>query len=135
MTIEESIYIRRPPEVVFALVRDLARAPEWQESLESVDVQRGTEVRRFAGRRQEAQFFVVEDDAPRRFAIRSEGGPAEARASFELQPDGDGTRTVFVLDMKLRGALRFASGMLKPAAEREAKRNLERLKELAESDH
>jgi carbon monoxide dehydrogenase subunit G len=114
-------------------VRDLERAPEWQDSLESVDVKNGTEVRRLAGRRQEARFFIVQDDPPRRFALRSEGGPAEARASFELQPDGDGTRIAFVLDVKLRGAVRFAGAMVKPVAEREAKRSLERLKQLAEA--
>jgi carbon monoxide dehydrogenase subunit G len=133
VTVEESIYIDRLPEVVYAIVRDLERAPEWQDSLESVDVQRGTEVRRFAGRRQEARFFVVDDEAPRLFAIQSNGGPAEARASFELQPHGDGTRVVFVLDLKLRGAVRFAGRVVKPATEREVRRSLEHLKELAEA--
>jgi carbon monoxide dehydrogenase subunit G len=133
VTVEESIYIDRLPEVVYAIVRDLERAPEWQDSLESVDVQRGTEVRRFAGRRQEARFFVVDDEAPRLFAIQSNGGPAEARASFELQPRGDGTRVVFVLDLKLRGAARFAGRVVKPATEREVRRSLEHLKELAEA--
>ena len=133
MKVEESIYVGRQPEFVFSLIRDLERAPEWQDSLESVDVQKGTEMRRFAGRRQEAKFFIVEDEPPRRFAIRSEGGPADARASFELEPDGDGTRVVFVLDVKLRGAARFAGAVVKPAAEREAKRSLENLKKLAET--
>jgi carbon monoxide dehydrogenase subunit G len=132
VTVEEEVYIARPPEAVFALVRDLERAPEWQESLESVDIVRGTEVRRFAGRRQEARFLVLEDDPPRRFAIRSEGGPAAGRASFDLQPDGDGTRAVFTLDVSFRGAARFASAVIRPRVEREARRNLERLKELAE---
>src|SRR5215216_7391004 len=63
-----------------------------------------TEVRRFAGRRQDAKFFIVEDEPPRRFAIRSEGGPAEARASFDLRPEGDGTLVLLALDVKLRGA-------------------------------
>lgn len=133
MTLEESIHIGRAPEFVFAIVRDLERAPEWQGSLESVDVEKGTEVRRFAGRRQDAKFFIVEDEPPRRFAIRSEGGPAEARASFDLRPEGDGTLVLLALDVKLRGAARFARAMVKPAAEREAKRSLERLKELAEA--
>ena len=119
---------------MFAIVRDLERGPEWQESLESVDVHARTEVRRVAGRRQEARFFIVEDDPPRRFAITSEGGPAKARASFELEPDGDGTRVVFTLDVSLRGAARLASGMVRPVAEREAKASLARLKELAEAE-
>jgi carbon monoxide dehydrogenase subunit G len=133
VTLEDSIYVDRSPEVVYALVRDLERAPEWQDSLESVDVEARTEVRRFGGRRVEASFFVLEDDPPRRFAISSEGGPAEARAEFDLEPDGDGTRVVFSIDLHLRGAARLASGVVKPTAQREMRGDLERLKELAES--
>ena len=77
MKVEDSIEIAKPQEVVYAIVRDLERAPEWQPSLESVDVQAGTEVRRVAGRRQTLKFFVLEDDPPRRLAISSEGGPGE----------------------------------------------------------
>ena len=66
LKVEDSVEIAKPQELVYALVRDLDRAPEWQESLESVDVEAGTEVRRVAGFRQEAQFFVLEDDPPRR---------------------------------------------------------------------
>jgi carbon monoxide dehydrogenase subunit G len=133
VTLEDSIYVARSPEVVYAVVRDLERGPEWQESLESVDVEAGTEVRRFGGRRAEATFFVLEDDPPRRFAIQSDGGPAEARAEFDLEPDGDGTRVVFTVDLRLRGAARLASGVVKPAAQRELRASLERLKELVEA--
>jgi carbon monoxide dehydrogenase subunit G len=133
VTLEDSIYVDRSPEVVYALVRDLERAPGWQDSLESVDVEAGTEVRRFGGRRVEASFFVLEDDPPRRFAISSEGGPAQARAEFDLEPDGDGTRVVFTIDLRLRGAARLASGVVKPTAQREMRGDLERLKELAEA--
>ena len=133
MTLEDSISVDRSAEVVYALVRDLERAPEWQDSLESVDVEAGTEVRRFGGRRVEASFFVLEDDPPRRFAISSQGGPAEARAEFDLEPDGDGTRVVFTIDLRLRGAARLASGVVKPTAQREMRGDLERLKELAET--
>ena len=133
MTVEDSVAIARPPEVVYAFIRDLERAPEWQDSLESVDVEAGTEVRQFGGRRVTAHFLVMEDDPPRRLVIRSEGGPADARAAFELEPDGDGTRVLFTLDVDLRGAARLAAGVVKPAAQREARGNLRRLKEVLEA--
>src|SRR5262249_2854781 len=82
MKVEDSVEIAKPQELVYALVRDLEGAPEWQPSLESVDVQAGTEIRRVGGRRQTATFLIVEDDAPRRLAITSEGGPARARATL-----------------------------------------------------
>ena len=133
MTIEDSVEIAKPQELVFALVRDLERAPEWQESLESVDLHAGIEVRRVAGLRQEATFLVVEDDPPRRLAITSESGPADARATFELEPSGDGTLITFTLEVELHGAARFAGGLVKTAAQREVRSSLQKLKEVAET--
>jgi carbon monoxide dehydrogenase subunit G len=133
VTIEESVEIARPVEAVYAIIRDLERAPDWQESLESLDVHAGTEMRNFGGRRQEATFVIQEDDPPRRLAITSEGGPASVRASFDLQSVGDGTRVDFTLDIELRGFARFAGGMVKGAAQRGARDDLQRLKVLAES--
>jgi uncharacterized membrane protein len=133
VTIEESVEIEKPVEVVYAIIRDLESAPDWQDSLESVDVQAGKEVRSFGGRRHESTFVIQEDDPPRRLAITSEGGPASVRATFELQPSGDGTRVDFTLDIELHGVARFAAGLVKGAAQRGARDDLERLKELAES--
>jgi carbon monoxide dehydrogenase subunit G len=132
VTVEDSVTVARPPEVVYAFVRDLERGPEWQQSLESVDVEAGTEVRRFAGRSATARFFVMEDDPPRRLVIRSEGGPADVRAQFELEPEGDGTRVSFSLEVELRGAARLAGRVVKPAAQHETRANLRRLKETLE---
>jgi carbon monoxide dehydrogenase subunit G len=132
VTVEDVIEIAKPQELVYALVRDLERALEWQPSLESVDVHSGTEVRRVAGVRQEAKFFVVEDDPPRRFAIATEGGPVHARATFELEPDGDGTRVAFTMDFELHGRARFAGRFARAAARREVRSSLQKLKEVAE---
>jgi uncharacterized membrane protein len=132
VTVEDSVEIAKPQELVYALVRDLERAPEWQGSLESVDVQAGTEVRRVAGRRQEASFLVLEDDPPRRLAIASEGGPAGARATFDLEPSGDGTLVKFTLQVDLRGPARIARRIVKTTAQREVRSSLRKLKEVAE---
>jgi len=132
VTVEDSIEIAKPQEHVYALVRDLDRAPEWQPSLESVDVQAGTEVRRIGGRRQTLKFFVLEDDPPRRLALSSEGGPAKARATFHLERAGDGTAVTFSLDVELRGAARFAGPIVKSTAQHEVRTTLTKLKEFAE---
>jgi carbon monoxide dehydrogenase subunit G len=133
MTVEDSVEIAKPQELVYALVRDLERAPEWQASLEAVDVHAGTETRRLGGLRQESAFLVLEDDPPRRLAIASEGGPANARATFDLEPSGDGTLVTFTLDVELRGAARLAGGLVKTAAQREVRSSLQKLKEVAEA--
>ena len=133
MTVDDSIEIGKPQEVVYALVRDLERAPEWQPSLESVDVHAGTETRRVGGFRQEGSFLVLEDDPPRRLAIASEGGPAKVRATFGLEPAGDGTLITFTLDVQLRGAARMARALVKTTAQREIRTSLQKLKEVAEA--
>jgi uncharacterized membrane protein len=132
LTVDDSIEISKPQEVVYALVRDLERAPEWQGSLESVDVHAGTELRRVGGMRRESAFLVVEDDPPRRLAITSEGGSVRARATFELEPDGDGTRVSFMLEFELHGPTRLAGRFAKTAAQREVRSSLQKLKEVAE---
>jgi len=129
---EDSIEIAKPQEVVYTIVRDLERAPEWQPSLESVDVQAGTEVRRVGGRRQTLKFFVLEDDPPRRLALSSEGRPAKARATFDLERANDGTMVRFSLDVELRGAARFAGPIVKSTAQNEVRTTLGKLKEFAE---
>ena len=132
MKIEERIEIARPPEDVYALVSDLRRGPEWQPSLVRVDVERGVEVRRIAGQEREASFDVTRNEAPRLFEIVSRGGPVRARATFELHPDGAGTRVDLSLVLELSGPLRFAGGLVRGRAEREVRENLERLKQLVE---
>jgi carbon monoxide dehydrogenase subunit G len=131
--IEERIEIARPPEDVYALVSDLRRGPEWQPSLVRVDVERGVEVRKIAGQEREASFDVTRNEAPRLFEIVSRGGPVRASATFELHPDGTGTRVDLSLVLELSGPLRFAGGMVRGRAEREARENLERLKALLEA--
>ena len=132
MRVQDSVEIAKPQELVYALVRDLERAPEWQGSLESVDVHAGTEVRRLGGRRQDATFLIVEDDPPRRLAITSEGGPAAIRATFDFEPSGDGTLVSFKLDLALHGAARLAGRIVKTTAQREVRSSLQKLKEVAE---
>ena len=133
MKIEEQVEIARPPEDVYALVSDLRRGHEWQPSLVRVDVERGVEVRRIAGQEREASFDVTRNEAPRLFEIVSRGGPVRATATFELHPNGAGTRLDLSLILELGGPLRFAGGMVRGRAEREARENLERLKALLET--
>jgi uncharacterized protein YndB with AHSA1/START domain len=130
--VEESIEIARPPEEVYALVADLERAPEWQASLEWVDVASGTEVRRFAGARREGRFEVAAAEPPRRLEIASRAGPVRARAAFSLAETGGGTRVDFALELEPGGAARLAGPLLRVAAAKEARDNLRRLKELLE---
>lgn len=133
MRIEASIEIERPPAEVYALIADLERGPEWQPSLVRVDVERGVEVRRLGGHEREASFEVTRDEPPRLFEIVSHAAPIRVWATFELRPVESGTRVNLSLVLELGGALRFAGRMIRGRAEREARENLQRLKELLET--
>jgi len=133
MTVEESVTIERPPDAVYDLVADLERGPEWQSSLESVDVERGVEVWTFAGHRREARFEVTEQVRPQRFGIESHTGSVRAHAVFTFTPVAEGTRIDSRLDLEVGGAGgRLAAAVLRGRVAREARQNLERLKELLE---
>jgi uncharacterized membrane protein len=132
MTVEESVEVACSPEEAFALVDDLERAPEWQGSLESVDVAAGKETRRIGGQRREARFEVVRREPPRSLVIDSRSGPVEVRAAFTIGPAPAGSRVAIRLDLKLKGAMRFLGGLVRGRAEAEACKDLRRLKELLE---
>jgi uncharacterized membrane protein len=136
VTVEESVVVARSPGDVYDLVADLERGPEWQSSLESVDVARSTEIRSFGGHRREATFQVTEHDRPNRFGIDSRAGSIRARALFTFAPVGEGTRVDFRLDLELglggTGG-RLAAAVVRGRVAREARQNLERLKALLEA--
>jgi carbon monoxide dehydrogenase subunit G len=133
MTVEESVVVARPPAEVYDFVADLERAPEWQSSLESVDVERGVEVRTFAGHRREASFDVTQHERPTRYGVESRSGPVRARAVFAFTPVDEGTQVDFRLDVEVGGAARLAAAMMRGRLAREARQNLARLSELLEA--
>lgn len=141
MTIEDETTVDAPAERVFGLVVDLARAPEWQGSVEQVELEgddevrvgtRGREVRRFAGRRSEGRFEVVELVPNERLAISSSGGGVDGTARFRLAPRNGETTVRLSLELRIGGPLRFLAGAARGRIEREVASDLERLKRLAE---
>jgi uncharacterized membrane protein len=132
MRVEESVVVARPPADVYDLVAHLERGPEWQGSLESVDVERGVEVRTFAGHKREAKFRVTAHERPERFAVDSGAGSIRAHAVFTFTPVAEGTRVDVRIDFELGGAARLAAAMLRGRVARETRQDLERLSELFE---
>ena len=130
MTFEEHVVVARPPAEVYDFVADLERAPEWQSSLESVDVERGVEVRTFAGHSREASFEVTQRERPIRFGIESRSGSVRAHAVFAFTPVDEGTQVDFRLDVEVGGPARLAAAMMRGRLAREARQNLVRLSEL-----
>ena len=66
-----------------------------------------------------------------RLSLAADPGNPPSGYSVSVSPDG--TRVDLTLVLELSGPLRFAGGMVRGRAEREARENLERLKALLEA--
>ena len=137
-----SVQIARPPEDVFAYLTDLDNLIEWQASLVEVRPQtppplaagsRFTEVRSALGRRIESDVEVKELEPPRRFTVRSTGGPLPFTVEHELEPAGDGTTLRVAAEGEPKGALRLGGPMVMRRAEAAFRSDFERLKQRLES--
>ncbi|MFL5966703.1 MAG: SRPBCC family protein [Gaiellaceae bacterium] len=132
--------IARPPDDVFALLTDIERLPEWQESAitASADGELGVgtvigEQRRFMGRDIKTTDEVTAYEPPRRFDVKSRGGPVAYEIHHVLEPDGTGTRLRVDVDVQVGAMMRLVAQAPLKAAERELRSDFERLKQLVET--
>jgi uncharacterized protein YndB with AHSA1/START domain len=139
--IELTVAIARPPEDVFALLTDVERVPDWQDSaLESRcdgALRQGARIaerRRIMGHEIHTVLEVTEYEPPRRLTLRTLEGPVPFTVEHELSADGDGTSVRVRAEGKPSGKLRFAAPVVKHQAEHELRADFERLKDLLEAD-
>jgi carbon monoxide dehydrogenase subunit G len=134
----KTIEIARSPQEVFAYLADVSKLPEWQSSLQSASSDdaelrvgsRIREKRKFMGRDVTTHLEVTALERPRRFDLKSRGGPISFEIHHVLEPVQRGTRLRIEVDFKLGAMVRIAARpMLKPA-EREFHADFERLEEL-----
>jgi uncharacterized protein YndB with AHSA1/START domain len=91
-----SVYIAASPETVYDYVSDIPRHPEWtREKMECEPVEgdptRFKTVTRF-GIANPAEVRVTGAERPRRFVYESDGSPSIYLWTFDLEPEGAGTR-------------------------------------------
>ena len=134
-----TVEIARPPEEVFAYLADVSKLPEWQASLVRAsadgEVRVGTRIRErrtFMGRERDTELEVTVYEPPRRFDLRSRGGPVSFDIRHVLEPAGGGTRLNAELDFKLGAMIRLAARPLLKPAEREFHDDFQRLKRTLE---
>jgi uncharacterized membrane protein len=140
-----SFEVERSQEDVFAYLDDLSRHGEWQEMIESVEVEtegptrvgsRAADTRRVpGGRLQRTTYEIVEHDPPRRVAFRGIDGPVRVVGSAAVEPAGEGRSRVTVeLELHGHGLLGL---VVAPLARRQARaqvpKDQQRLKERLEA--
>jgi carbon monoxide dehydrogenase subunit G len=89
------------------------------------------EARSLFGRELHTTLEIVEEEPPRVFTLRALNSPVPFTVRHELEPaDGGGTRLTVTADGDVPG---FAAGLLARRAEKQFRKDFERLKQILES--
>jgi carbon monoxide dehydrogenase subunit G len=138
---ELTIAIDRTPEAVFAYLTDVSNLAAWQAGVHSAELEgeprvgaRIHESRHMLGRELHTTLEIVEYEPPRLFTLHALDSPIPFTVRHELEPSGGGTSLTVVGEgeagMMLPG---FAAGLVARRAERQFRRDFERLRRLLES--
>jgi carbon monoxide dehydrogenase subunit G len=139
---ELSIAIERPPEDVFAYLADVSNLTEWQSGVHSAGIEGGgsaalgarvVESRTMLGKEMTTTLEIVDFEPPRLFTLRALDGPALLTVRHELEPSGDETELRVVVEGEVKHMPGFAAGLMMRGAERQFRKDFERLKRLLES--
>ena len=132
MRAELTIEIARTPQDVFSYLTDVSNLPAWQTGVKSAALRDGRieESRSLLGRELNTTLEVVEQQEPRLFTLRALDGPVQFTVRHELEPARGGTRLTVTAEGDVPG---FAAGLLARGAERQFRKDFERLKQILES--
>ena len=131
MLAELTIEIARSPQDVYVYLTDVSNLPAWQAGVVSATLRdrRIEESRTLLGRELHTTLEIVEQEEPRLFTLRALDSPVPFRVRHELEPAGEGTRLTVRAEGDVPG---FAAGLLRRRAERQFRKDFERLKRILE---
>jgi carbon monoxide dehydrogenase subunit G len=132
---ELSVEIARTPEDVFDYLTDVSNLPKWQSGVHSAR-REGTQIhesRHMLGRELHTTLEIAEEERPRLFALRAVSSPVPFTVRHELEPSGAGTRLTVLGDGEAGMLPGFAAGIMARRAEKQFRKDFERLKRLLEA--
>ena len=139
----ESIEIERQAELVFGLMADVRRMPEWIGTCVAVRLEdegavglgtRFTVTSKFIFRRFDIPFVLAEYAPPRALAMRvRQGGPFKAENRIELTPTEVGTRVTGTLTGDTASFFKLAEPVLARAFRANVRQDLRALKRTLEA--
>lgn len=135
MRAEVVVEIARPPEDVYAYLADVSNLPKWQSGVHSAR-REGSEIhesRHMLGRELHTTLEIEEEEAPRVFSLRALNSPVPFTVRHELEPSAGGTRLRVVGEGEAGMLPGFAAGVMARRAEKQFRKDFERLKRLLES--
>jgi carbon monoxide dehydrogenase subunit G len=131
---EVVVQIERTPEEVYAYLTDVSNLPEWQSGVHAAR-RAGTKIhesRHMLGRELHTTLEVEEEEPPRLFVLRALDSPVPVTVRHELQPSGGGTKLTVVGEGDAGLLPGFAAGIMARRAEKQFRKDFERLKRLLE---
>jgi carbon monoxide dehydrogenase subunit G len=134
MRAELSLEIGRPPEAVWGYLTDVSNLPAWQSGVRSArrEGDRVVESRHMLGRELTTTLEITEEERPRVFELRALDSPVPFTVRHELAPSGEGTRLTVVGEGDAGMLPGFAAGIMAKRAEKQFRKDFERLKRLLE---
>jgi carbon monoxide dehydrogenase subunit G len=132
---EVVVDIDRTPEDVYAYLTDVANLPKWQSGVHSAR-REGSQIhesRHMLGRELNTTLEIEEEDPPNVFALRAVNSPVPFSVRHELEPSGGGTRLTVTGEGDAGLLPGFAAGIMARRAEKQFRKDFERLKRLLEA--
>ena len=139
---ELTIEIARSPEDVFGYLTDVSNLPSWQSGVHRAEIEDGGEARAGAhirewrhllGRELSTRLEITECDRPRLFSLKALQSPVPFTVRHELEPSSDGTQLRVVGEGDAGLLPGFATGIMARRAQRQFRKDFERLKRILES--
>jgi carbon monoxide dehydrogenase subunit G len=133
--VEVVVDIDRSPEDVYAFLTNVSNLPAWQSGVHSAR-REGSQIhesRHMLGRELSTTLEIEEEDPPRVFALRAVNSPVPFSVRHELEPSGGGTRLTVTGEGDAGLLPGFAAGIMARRAEKQFRKDFERLKRLLES--
>ena len=134
------VEIARSPGEVFAYLTDVGNLPAWQSGVHSASLEgelspgaRIHESRHLLGRELHTTLEIDAVEAPRLFCLRALNSPVPFSVRHELEPSSRGTRLTVVGEGDAGLLPGFAAGIMARRAEKQFRRDFERLRRLLEA--
>jgi carbon monoxide dehydrogenase subunit G len=137
---ELTVEIARTPEEVFSYLTDVSNLPRWQSGVSSATLEGEPaagafihESRHMLGRELRTTLEIDEYERPRLLTLRALSSPVPFTVRHELEPSATGTKLTVVGEGDAGLLPGFAAGIMARRAEKQFRKDFERLKRLLES--
>jgi carbon monoxide dehydrogenase subunit G len=132
---ELTVEIARTPEEVFDYLTDVSNLPRWQSGVHAA-TREGSQIhesRHMLGRELQTTLEIEEEERPQLFTLRAVNSPVPFTVRHRLEPNGVGTLLTVVGEGDAGMLPGFAAGIMARRAEKQFRKDFERLKKLLES--